>query len=450
MKMDTRPDILVVGGGPSGIVSAATARKYYPDRRILLFSNKKRVVVPCAIPYMIATLRDPEDNALSIAGLEKQDIKVVVDEVARIDREEKAVRTRSGDVYDYEKLILATGSTPIIPPIPGIDKPGIYPVHKDMEYLSALVASVKKAKNVLVVGGGFIGVEFADEVSNLGRPNLRLVELLPSILARSFDREFSLLVEEKLSSKGVEIWTNTRVEEFLGKGKVERARLSSGDVLDVDCVILGIGANPNTRLARDAGLDLGKGKGIWVDEYMRTVDPDIFAVGDCAGKRDFFTRKDAPVMLASTATAEARIAGANLYQLKVVRENKGTIGIYSTHVGGLVLGSVGLTETSAKEEGFEIVTGIASGVDKHPAAMPDANETKVKLVFSRQSGVAMGGQVAGGISCAEMINAIGIAIQRRISLTELETLQIATHPHLTSAPTAYPLILAAQDAATKS
>jgi NADPH-dependent 2,4-dienoyl-CoA reductase/sulfur reductase-like enzyme len=374
---------------------------------------------------------------------------VVVGEVVKIDREKKTVHTKNGDAYHYEKLILAIGSTPIILPIPGIDKQGVYPVYKDMEYLKDVVERVKKAKNVLVLGGGFIGVEFADELSNLKGLNVYLVELLPNLLANSFDPEFSLLVEEKLRSKGVKVLTSTRVEELVGKEKVEKVKLSNGDVLDVDYVILGIGARPNTKIAQDAGLDLGKGKGIWVDEYMRTVDPDIFAVGDCAGKRDFFTRRNAPVMLASTAAAEARVAGANLYQLKVVRENKGTIAIFSTYVNGLVLGSAGHTETSAKKEGFEIVTGCASGMDKHPAAMPNANKIKVKLVFSKQSEIILGGQVAGGISCGEMINIIGMAIQKRVSLTELETLQMATHPYLTSAPTVYPLVLAAQDAANK-
>jgi pyruvate/2-oxoglutarate dehydrogenase complex dihydrolipoamide dehydrogenase (E3) component len=173
------------------------------------------------------------------------------------------------------------------------------------------------------------------------------------------------------------------------------------------------------------------------------------AVGDGAGKRDFYTRRDASVMLASTATAEARIAGANLYQLKVIRENKGTIAIYSTYVDGLALGSAGLTEATAKKEGFEIVTGRTEGVDKHPKELPGANKIMVKLIFSRQSGILMGGQVAGGISAGEIINVIGMAIQQRVSITELETLQMATHPCLTSAPTMYPVVLAAQDALGK-
>ncbi|NQU19217.1 FAD-dependent oxidoreductase [bacterium] len=447
--MEKKVDILIIGGGPAGIVSAVTARRYYPDKKILVIKSVEKGAIPCGIPYMFASLKNADENVLGNAPLEKNNIDVIVDEAVKINRDKKFISTKNNNKYHYEKLILAIGSIPISPPIPGIDKKGIYPIHKDMEYLKRLIEEIKRIKNVLVLGGGFIGVEFADELSNIKGLNIYLAEILPNLLANSFDPEFFHLVEEKLRSKGVRLLTSTRVEEFIGKKKIEKIRLSNGDELDIDCVILGIGATPNTKLAQDAGLDLGKGRGIWVDEYMRTIDSDIFAIGDCAGKRDFYTRKDVPVMLASTATAEARIAGANLYQLKVVRENKGTIAIFSTYVDGLVLGSAGLTEKSARYEGFEIIAGSIDGVDKHPFTMPNVSKIKVKLIFSKQSGIILGGQVAGGFSCGEVINIIGVAIQKRISLTELETLQMATHPYLTSAPTMYPLVLAAQDAADK-
>jgi len=439
-------DILIIGAGPAGIVGAVTARRYYPNKKISVIKSVEKGAVPCGIPYMLASLKNPDENKLGNAALEKNNVDIIIDEVIKIDRDKKTVETKSNTQYHYEKLVLAIGSSPILPPIPGIDRKGIYPIYKDMVYLKRSVEEIKKRKNVLVLGGGFIGIEFADELSKIEGLNVYLVELLPHLLAHSFDSEFAKLVQEKLESKGVNILTNTRVEEFIGAKEIEKARLSNITEIAIDAVILGIGAEPNTTLATDADLDIGKGKGIWVDEYMRTADPDIFAVGDCAGKRDFYTRKDAPVMLASTATAEARIAGANLYQLKVVRENKGTIAIYSTYIDGLVLGSAGLTEASAKEEGFEIVVGNTEDVDKHPKSLPSANKIKVKLIFSKQSGILMGGQVSGGISAGEIINIIGMAIQQRVSITELETLQMATHPYLTSAPTMYPIVLAAQDA----
>jgi NADH oxidase (H2O2-forming) len=447
--METKTDILVIGGGPAGIISAVTARKYYKDKKILLIKNIAQGVVPCGIPYMFASLCDPEENKLGNAPLEKNNIEFEIDEAAKISRKEKTLETTSGNIYRYEKLILAHGSSPIVPPIPGIDKKGVFPIQKDMNYLKGVVGEVKKAKNVLVVGGGFIGVEFADEVSTIPGINVYLVELMPRLMANSFDPEFSELAQHKLESQGVHVLTDTKVENIIGNEHVEKVLLSNGKEIVVDSIILGVGSMPNISLAVNAGLDLGRGKGIWVDEYMRTSDPDIFAVGDCAGKRDFYTHRDTPVMLASTATAEARIAGANLYALKVVRENKGTIAVYSTFINGLALGSAGLTEMSAKKEGFEIVVGQAQGIDKHPATLPNGNTIQVKLIFSKQSGIILGGQVSGGISCGELINLLGVAIQKRMSATELETLQMATHPCLTSAPTTYPVVLASQNALEK-
>ena len=445
MKRNT--DVLIIGGGPAGIVCALTARWNYPEKKILLMRDVEQGVIPCGIPYMISSLEKPEQNAASYSSLEKQGVDLVVERAVRIDRKTKTVHTESGNDYHYEKLVLALGSTPILPPVSGIEKKGVYPIKKDLGYLTKMVEDIKKCRKILVLGGGFIGVEFADELSRIKGLEVVVVEMLPHLLANSFDPEFSKLVEEKLRSQGVKILTNTRVEEILGDEKVQKARLSNGDEMDIDRVILGIGAKPNTKLATDAGLELGRGKGIWVDEYMRTTDPDIFAIGDCAGKREFFTRKDAPILLASIATAEARVAGANLYQLKVLRENKGTIGIFSTYVGGLVLGSAGMTENTAKREGFDVISGKAEVVDKHPSKLPGAQKVLIKLVFSKESQALLGGQVAGGMSCGELINTIGIAIQKRFTITELETFQMATHPYLTPPPTMYPLVLAAQNAA---
>jgi len=444
--MNKKMDVLVIGGGPAGIISAVTTRKYYPDKKITLMKDVENGCIPCGIPYMFSSLKNPDENKLSNAALEKNNIDLEIDEALRINRNKKEVITKNGDKYTYDKLILAIGSIPVTPPIPGIDKEGVYAIYKDMDYLKEKIDEIKSSNHVMILGGGFIGVEFADEISKIDGLKVSLLEMLPSLLSHSFDPEFSEIVEQKLTSQNINVLTDTKIEEILGNKKVEKVRLSGGKELEVDSIILGVGSTPNTKLAFDAGLDRGKGKGIWVDEYMRTSDPDIFAVGDCAGKRDFYTRKDTAIMLASTATAEARIAGANLFKLKVVRENKGTIAIYSTYVNGLVLGSAGLTENTARKENFEVVIGAANGVDKHPGTLPGANKVKVKLIFSRQSGILMGGQVSGGMSAGEIINIIGLAIQQRVSATELETLQVATHPYLTSAPTMYPIIVAAQQA----
>ncbi|MEA3506695.1 MAG: FAD-dependent oxidoreductase [Elusimicrobiota bacterium] len=445
--MAKRKEILIIGGGPAAAVSAATARNHYPGKNITVIKDKDTGVIPCGIPYMVNSLDKPENNIMSFDPIEEKGVEVIIDKVEKINRDKKNVETKGGKIYSYEKLILAVGSSPVIPPIKGVELDKVFSIKKDFSYLKNMVESIKESSNIVIIGGGFIGVEFADEISKLKNKNVYLVEMLPELLGNSFDSDFSQSAVEKLKESGVNILTGSRVSEISGSGRVEKVILNGGKEINADLVLLSIGGRPNVKLADEAGLQLGLKKGIWVDEYMRTVDTDIFAIGDCAEKRDFFTRKSTPVMLASTASAEARIAGANLYELKVIRENKGTIAVYSTYVSGLVLGSAGLTETSARSENFDVAIGKAEGVDKHPGMLPGANKLKVKLVFSKRSGILMGGQVSGGHSAGELINVIGMAIQKNITINELESYQVATHPYITPAPTKYNLIVAAQDAA---
>jgi len=230
---------------------------------------------------------------------------------------------------------------------------------------------------------------------------------------------------------------------------VSGLKLSNGSTLNTDLVIFATGYKPNVSLAKAAGLRLGWGGAIWTDEYMRTSDENIFAVGDCVEHRCFFTRRVSKLMLASTATFEARIAGANLFELKVLRTNKGNLGIFSTAVEGLAFGAAGCNEKTCIKEGFDIVVGTAKALDRHPGNIPDATPLSVKLIFTSEGGILLGGQVAGGKSVGEIINTIGLAIQRGMTAVELDTLQIGTHPLLTSAPTVYPIILAAEDALRK-
>ncbi|MGD9642729.1 MAG: FAD-dependent oxidoreductase [Elusimicrobiales bacterium] len=447
MTQNKKTDVLVIGGGPAGRITAATARKYYPGKSVILTHSVARGVVPCGIPYMAASLKKPEDNAFppvpAALGIEALCLEAV-----GVDRAAKTVAFAGGTVIGYDKLVLACGSTPFMPKIPGAGLKNVYRIHKDLDVLKEMFEALGKAERVTVLGGGFIGVEMAEELAKAGR-KVTLVELLPALLANSFDPEFGALAGERLASEGVRVLTGVRVESIEGGGRAESVRLAGGESFPADAVVLAIGAVPNAGLAADAGLDISKTGAVAVDEYMRTSDPDIFAVGDCAEKKDFFTRRPVSVMLASTATAEARVAGSNLFGLKVVRENKGTIAAYSTYLDGLVLASAGLTETAARRDGFEIVTGVCESFDRHPSAMPGASKVRLKLVFSRHSGLLMGGQVSGGVSCGELINVVGAAVQTGMSVSELETLQVATHPWLTAAPTAYPITAAAQDASVK-
>ena len=214
-------------------------------------------------------------------------------------------------------------------------------------------------------------------------------------------------------------------------------------------VLVSIGARPSIELAEKAGLRIAENGSIWVDEYMRTSVDDVFAVGDCALKRDFFTRKAVPVWLASTATAEARNAGTNIYDIRVLHQIQGTVAAFSTKIDAFSFASAGMTCRTCQKEGFRYVSATVQAPDRHPGILPGASTMKVKLVFADRSGIILGGQASGGLSVGELINVIALAIQKKVTVRELDMMQIATHPLLTAAPTQHPLINAAHQALAK-
>jgi len=310
-------------------------------------------------------------------------------------------------------------------------------------------SKLNQCNKIVIVGAGFIGVELSDELKKTGK-EIILIEKLPHILGLCFDEEISIKAEQVLTENGVILKTGTGVKELSGEKKVNKVLLEDGEVIDTDAVVLSMGYEPNTELANESGISTSKQGCIKVDEYMRTESPDIFAVGDCAQKHDFITRKACCTMLASTACAEARIAGINLFKLSAIKTFSGTISIFSTMIGDTAFGVAGVTETQAKKEGFDIITGVFEGIDKHPGTLAGAKKQLVKLIVGKESNVILGGEVIGGSSVGELTNIIGIIIQNRMNINSILTSQIGTHPLLTASPAGYPLLKAASNAASKT
>ncbi len=442
-------NVIIVGGGPAGVITALTAKSVYPEKSVCVIKEIGDGVIPCAIPYMIHTLSDTKQNAASNMPLENAGIYIKVGKVVSLDAKAHTVTLEAGEVLSYEKLVLATGTEVFMPPIPGADKQGVYTIHKSMSAMNALREKVHAAKNVVIIGGGFIGAEFADELSQASDVEIHIIEIMPKLLLTAFDDEFCDEIAQTLEKKGIKIHTNSRVASIDGNKSVKSVSLESGEKIAADLVLISIGAKPSSKLAEDAGLRIIENGSIWVDDYMRTNAEDVFAVGDCALKRDFFTRKAAPVWLASTATAEARNAGTNIYGIRVLHQIQGTIAAFSTQIGGKSFASAGMTCRTCETEGFRIVTATAVAPDRHPGVLPGAHEMKVKLVFADRSGILLGGQLSGGLSVGELINMIALAIQKKVTVRELDMMQIATHPLLTSAPTVHPMINAAHQALAK-
>lgn len=433
-------DVVIVGGSAAGIPAAITARRYYPKKSIALIRKEGQVLVPCGIPYIFGTLDAPSKNLVSDEVLSKNNIDLFIDKVESIDRLNKSIIASKIGAFSYDKFILATGSEPLLLPIPGINKKNVYFAKKDLSYLTHILEEVKNIKDVVVLGGGFIGVEFADEFKKKGL-NVTIVEMLPRCLMLAFEENFCAEAEKHLSNRGINIITNTKIEEILGEEIVTGVKLSNGQELKTDMVFIGVGVKPNTTIAHKAGLEINQ-SGIIVDNNMRTSDKNIFACGDCITKQSFFTGEKSALRLASIATSEARIAGANLFEMH--RQNPGVVGVFSTAIGDLVLGAAGLTKKNAQENDFKIISGEAEGPDKHPASMPGMSKMKVKLLFNKNTMQLIGGQVRGGVSAGEVINVISACIQKKMTADDIAAFQLGTHPALTASPISYQLVNAAE------
>ncbi|MBN1758043.1 MAG: FAD-dependent oxidoreductase [Chitinispirillaceae bacterium] len=437
-------DVVIIGASAAGVTAALTARRHYPEKSILVLRKEKQVPIPCGIPYAFGVVGTPEKNLIPADDLlTKNTITTSIGEVVTVDRIKREVELAGGERYGYQRLVIATGSHPVVPPIPGNDKKNIFAIQKDVPYMQSIIDALLVAKNLCIVGCGFIGVEIAEECKRR-RPdlNVTIVEMLTHCLQLVYDEDFCTQAEASLKEQGISLLLDKKVRSFEGNGQVEKVSLADGDVIDADMVILGIGARPNNELAVKAGLESGPTNGIQVNRYLQTSDSSIFACGDCAEKVSFFDGKPSSLKLASIATMEARVAGANLFS--VSRTTMGVIGVYSTVLGERAYAAAGLTASQAVEKGFDVVVGESESVNRHPGCMPGAKPLKVKLLFERASQIIIGGQVTGAKSGGELINTISACIHQRMTADAIATFQTGTHPALTASPIAYQLVNAAE------
>jgi pyruvate/2-oxoglutarate dehydrogenase complex dihydrolipoamide dehydrogenase (E3) component len=376
-------------------------------------------------------------------------IDLVIDAVVGIDKEKKSVRTAGGRTIGYDRLVIATGALPAPLPIPGIEKRNVYVIRKYVSYLQGMLDRVNAARDIVILGGGFVGADFADECKKNATSTSPSWRKLPHCLQLAFDDEFCEEAESVLTNGGVKIAANRTVARILGDAIVSAVELDNGEKIRADVVIVSIGVAPNTELAAGAGMRISRSTGgIMVDRYQRVLDErDIFACGDCSIKVSYFSGKPVKTWLASIATGEARLAAANLFETRYL--GLGTVGVFSTQIGDLAVGVAGLTERQALQEGYHVVTGAAKAPSKHPGGMPGAVPTSLKLVFSHENGVILGGQVSGGATVGEMANVISACIQHRMTAYEVSLFQMGTHPALCASPVSYQVVNAAEDAVMK-
>jgi NADH oxidase (H2O2-forming) len=444
-------DVIIIGAGPSGIVVGATAKTQNPEKSMLMIAEEKMGLVPCGIPYVFHSLGSVDKNVMGPKPFIDLGGDVIVDPVTNVDVKEKVIAVKSGDSYRYDKLIFATGSTPVIPKfIPGYDLDGVEYIRKSYNSIKVLKNKTDQAKHIVIVGGGFIGAEVAEQLVSEPGKIITLVESEPYCFNKAFSKELGEIATNKLKETKINVLTSKLVKEVIGEnGKVTGVLLNTGEKIEAEIVIMSVGYKPNTEIARKAGLNINSEGAIIVDNFERTSVKDVCAIGDCSQTLGFITGRLDHIMLASTATAEARVLGYNLFGIKITRPCTGTIGIFSTEINGLSMAAAGVNENNAHEFNINFVSNKFADVDRHPGSFSDTSSLTIKLYASPSDGSVLGGEVWGGKSTGEIINIIGLAIQKKVTVYEMVSYQIGTHPLLTSAPTKYVLIKAAEGIISK-
>lgn len=439
-------DIIIIGAGPAGIITGVTAKTQNPDKSILLFKEEEKGLVPCGIPYIFHKLGGVEKNVMGPKPLIDLGGEVVNEKIVDVDLKNKSVKTFSGKEFEYSKLVFATGSIAVIPDfIPGFDLNNVFYIKKSFKYIKQLYEDLKSKRNIVVIGGGFIGAEVAEQLALNPDKDVTLIESEQFCFSKAFSKELSQIATEALARTDVNIKTSVQAEKIIGhNGAVSSVLLNNGEEVQCDAVIMAIGYKPNTSLAKNVGLELNEMGAIVVDNYERTKEKDVCAVGDCSQTIGFLTGRMDYVMLASTATAEARVLGHNLFDIEIRKKFNGTLAVFSTEINGVAMAAAGVNDSNAKEACIKYISATFSDFDTHPGTFEHTSQLSVKLFASCRDGSIIGGEVWGGKSAGEIINIIGLAIQKGVTVYELISFQIGTHPLLTGAPTKPILIKAAE------
>ncbi|MBN2795234.1 MAG: FAD-dependent oxidoreductase [Clostridia bacterium] len=429
--------IVVVGGGVAAKGFLGAAFELHHDVEYTLIRRNKKGPVPCGIPYGFGTLESPEQNQSPDKSLMDHHVKMVIDDVVTIDRENMLIHTKENGQFGYDKLILATGSLPVFPNFPGKSLNNIHVIEKDVDLNVEMKSKIDSSTNIIIVGGGFIGVELADEINKLQGKNITLVELAPTVLNVAFEAEIGLEIKENLEKHGIKVLPKVGVESFEGEGKVSHVKLSNGDSLEADLVIMAIGAYPNIALAKESNLQLDERNAIFVNDYQQTSDENIYAIGDCAGKIDLFTNMVSNVRLASIAAKEGRHAALNLFNPIYKSNIKEVMNLFSTAVDGNYYAAAGMTKAQCESAGFNVLEVKVSAPNRHPGTLPGTIITQGTFFFDTKDLRLLGAQLKGNQSVAEMINIIGVILQEKGDAYHLYHYNYGTHPMGTASPNKY-------------
>ena len=438
--------VLILGGVALGAGAAAKARRVDEKAEIIVIERGPYVsFANCGLPYYVGgVIKDRAKLLLHTPETLRQRFNIdvrILQEAVSIDRDQKIVTIRqvqTGETYEesYDKLVLATGAKPIVPPLKGIDLPGIF-VMRDVPDVDAITQWIetKQVKQAVAIGAGFIGLEVVENLVARGI-NVTVVEKANQIMP-PFDQEMTKLAMDELTAMGVTVILGDGITGFEGDAQASGVVLESQKVIPADLFIMGLGVRPDLTIAKACGLKIGETGALHVNQFLQTSDPDIYSGGDLADIIHTVHGRQRWIPLAAAANKQARIIGMNLFGAQ--REFHGAQGTSIVKVGEIVMAITGLSEKAAKADGlsYYVSYNIAG---HHAGYYPGAKDMVIKLIVEKETGRLLGAELAGKDGVDKRIDVLATAIAASMTVSDLADLDLAYAPPFSSAKD--PVILA--------
>ena len=421
-------NIVIIGAGASGLTAASNIRQYDEESQIIVFTTQKHVAYsPCAIPYVIGGHIDSFDDIImhkptdymqkNIRILTETTVTEINNDITELTYEDKAGNKQN---LKYDKLVIATGGKPLIPPIPGRELEGVFKV-RTVEDGEEILAYSQQCKNVVLVGGGAIGLELGSELAHKGI-NVTIAEMMPQLFPRSFDQEMSDKFQEHLQGKNIEILTSSAVESINGETKVESVTID-GEEKPADMVILSTGVRPQTELAESIGCELGQ-FAIKVNPHMETSVPNVYAAGDCVEVVNAITGDITLSPLGTTAVRQGIILAKNLAGHEI--DFQPVLNSTVSQIGGMEMGAVGITQQEAEKLGIPVVVSSIESLSR-ARYYPGSEPLYIKLI-AKTDGTIIGCQMFGQEAVAERVDTMTAIISQKLTCDDVVSMEFSYAP----------------------
>lgn len=425
--------IVIIGAEAAGASAAAKAKRLLPDAEIIVY--EKSVIVSfgaCGLPYFVGNCFDDPDFMISrtVEQFTKSGITVKIKhEVLAVDAEAKTVTVKNLDngetfTQSYDRLLIATGAAAVKPPIANLDLQNVFTLKSMADGLMLKQAAHQdKIKDVVIIGAGFIGLELAEAMINLGK-RVRILQLDERVMHDFFDQEITDIFEKELTAAGAVVQVSETVTALQGDIRVTGVATDKGEY-PADLVVVAVGVKPNTAFLQNTGITMLKNGAIAIDSHGQTNLPDIYAAGDCASVWHLVKKENVYIPLATTANKIGKIVGENLGGGDAIFP--GTLGTAAIRVMELEAGRTGLTEKEAAKAGLPYKTVFIRDKN-HSNYLPGQSDIFVKLVYHKETRVLLGGQVAGNYGSALRANVLAAAVWNGMTVDQLGMMDLFYAP----------------------